>query len=173
MAGLEVDEEPAFYTSVLVLNIGATRGSKCPDDHWLYIPDSDSRFHRVGFYSNVDPSFLPKSSREDKDRVSIYVERAYANGQKPTDNEIEAYSENVVKELKSWGFIEEVETVHPTWIDVAYTWSMPGSNWRELAINELKKHGVHQVGRYGRWVFQGIAESIKDGFSAVNTLIKG
>ncbi len=170
MAGLEVDEEPAFYTSVLVLNIGATRGSKCPDDHWLYIPDSDSRFHRVGFYSNVDVSFLPRSSRKNNDRVSIYVERAYKNGQKPSNKEIETYSESVVKELKSWGFIQEAETVHPTWIDVAYTWSMPGSNWKELAISELEKHGVYQVGRYGRWVFQGIAESIEDGFSAGTAL---
>ncbi|MCZ6638966.1 MAG: FAD-dependent oxidoreductase [Candidatus Dadabacteria bacterium] len=172
MAGLEVDEEPAFYTSVLVLNIGATRGSKCPDDHWLYIPDSDSRFHRVGFYSNVDVSFLPQSSRKNNDRVSIYVERAYKNGQKPSNKEIETYSESVVNELKSWEFIQEAETVHPTWIDVAYTWSMPGSNWKELAINELEKRGVYQVGRYGRWTFQGIAESIKDGFVAGNS-IKG
>jgi protoporphyrinogen oxidase len=170
MAGLEVDEEPAFYTSVLVLNIGATRGSKCPDDHWLYIPDSDSRFHRVGFYSNVDVSFLPQSSRKNNDRVSIYVERAYKNGQKPSNKEIETYSESVVNELKSWEFIQEAETVHPTWIDVAYTWSMPGSNWKELAISELEKHGVYQVGRYGRWIFQGIAESIEDGFSAGNAL---
>ena len=170
MAGLEVDEEPAFYTSVLVLNIGATRGSKCPDDHWLYIPDSDSRFHRVGFYSNVDVSFLPQSSRKNNDRVSIYVERAYKNGQKPSDKEIETYSESVVNELKSWEFIQEAETVHPTWIDVAYTWSMPGSNWKELAISELKNHGVHQVGRYGRWIFQGIAESIKDGFIVGNSI---
>ena len=170
MAGLEVDEEPAFYTSVLVLNIGATRGSKCPDDHWLYIPDSDSRFHRVGFYSNVDVSFLPQSSRKNNDRVSIYVERAYKNGQKPSNKEIETYSESVVNELKSWEFIQEAETVHPTWIDVAYTWSMPGSNWKELAISELKNHGVHQVGRYGRWIFQGIAESIKDGFIVGNSI---
>jgi protoporphyrinogen oxidase len=75
MAGLKVDEKPASYTSVLVLNIGATRGKKCPGDHWLYIPDSDSRFHRVGFYSNVDVSFMPKSSRKENERVSIYVEK--------------------------------------------------------------------------------------------------
>lgn len=164
MAGLEVDEEPADYTSVLVLNIGATRGKKCPDDHWLYIPDSESRFHRVGFYSNVDASFMPASSRRDKDRVSIYVERAYQNGKKPSAKEIKRYSDSVVKELKSWGFISRAETVDPTWIDVAYTWSMPGSQWKERAIGELEKKGVYQIGRYGRWMFQGIAESIKDGF---------
>lgn len=164
MAGLSIDEEPPPYTSVLVLNIGATRGSKCPDDHWLYIPDSESRFHRVGFYSNVDRSFLPRSSQEANDRVSIYVEKAYANGNKPSDSEIKQYAVSVVNELKSWGFVDEAETVHPTWIDVAYTWSMPGSAWRNTAIKELEKHGVYQIGRYGRWVFQGIAESIKDGF---------
>ncbi|MEQ9618056.1 MAG: FAD-dependent oxidoreductase [Deltaproteobacteria bacterium] len=164
MAGLRVDEEPADYTSVLVLNIGATRGEKCPDDHWLYIPDSESRFHRVGFYSNVDVSFMPESSRKDKDRVSIYVEKAYQNGKKPNEKEIKKYSGSVVKELKSWGFISKAETVDPTWIDVAYTWSMPGSGWKEQAIGELQNHGVYQIGRYGRWVFQGIAESLKDGF---------
>ncbi len=164
MADIEIGEEPPPYTSVLVLNIGATRGDRCPDDHWLYIPDSDSRFHRVGFYSNVDRAFLPASSRKDNDRVSIYVEKAYANGNKPSDKEIKDYSDSVVDELKSWGFINEAETVHPTWIDVAYTWSSPNSSWRQTAIRELEKHGVFQIGRYGRWVFQGIAESIKDGF---------
>ena len=45
------------YTSVLVVNIGATKGDKCPDDHWIYTPQNKSGFHRVGFYSNVDSSF--------------------------------------------------------------------------------------------------------------------
>jgi protoporphyrinogen oxidase len=164
MVGVKVDEKPACYTSVLVLNIGATRGKKCPADHWLYIPDSDSKFHRVGFYSNVDTSFLPKSSRKGNERVSIYVEKAYQNGKKPVDKEIRAYSDSVVGELRSWGFISKAETVDPTWIDVAYTWSMPGSKWKERALKELEKNGIYQIGRYGRWVFQGIAESIKDGF---------
>ena len=166
MAGVRIDEKPSDYTSVLVLNIGATRGKKCPDDHWLYIPDSESRFHRVGFYSNVDASFMPRSSRKEKGRVSIYVEKAYANGKKPGDKEIAAYADSVVKELRSWGFIGKAETVDPTWIDVAYTWSAPGSGWKETAMRELEKRGVYQIGRYGRWTFQGIAESIKDGFFA-------
>src|SRR5438094_255503 len=40
MAQAEVDEGPDPYTSVLVLNIGARRGSRCPDEHWLYLPDT-------------------------------------------------------------------------------------------------------------------------------------
>lgn len=164
MAGLEVGERTGCYTSVLVLNIGAWRGCQCPDYHWLYIPDSDSGFHRVGFYSNVDTSFLPRYSKEVEDRVSIYIERAYRGGERPSDREIKAYSESAVKELQSWKFIEEAEIVDPTWVEVAYTWSWPGSTWRTKALKLLEEHDIYQVGRYGRWVFQGIADSIKDGF---------
>jgi len=55
------------------------------------------------------------------------------------------------------------EVIHPTWIDVAYTWSWPGSAWRRQAINILSKYTIYQIGRYGLWRFQGIAESIKQG----------
>ena len=40
-------------------------------------------------------------------------------------------------ELQSDGIIGEVEVVHPTMVDVAYTWSWPGSHWREDAIAAL------------------------------------
>ncbi|WP_083305091.1 protoporphyrinogen/coproporphyrinogen oxidase [Moorena producens] len=164
MTELTIDADPDPYTSVLVLNIGAVRGENCPDDHWLYNPDATSKFHRVAFYSNVDPLFLPKSAREKGDRVSIGVERAYLGGKKPTREEISQYSEAVVKELQSWGFIGEAEVVDPTWIDVAYTWSLPKSDWKQKALHILEQNNIYQVGRYGRWIFQGIADSIRDGF---------
>jgi len=170
-SSLFIDEEPDDYTSVLVLNIGATKGVKCPDDHWLYIPESMSKFHRVGFYSNVDNSFLPLSSRKDMDRVSIYVEKAYPNGNKPSKDKIKTYTDSVIKELKEWKFIDEIETIHPTWIEVAYTWTKTGSNWKNKSLQLLEKENVLQVGRYGRWKFQGIAESIYDGFS-ISKIIK-
>lgn len=166
MAGLSVAARPDPHTSVLVLNIGATRGARCPDDHWLYIPHSASGFHRVGFYSNVDRSFLPASARASGDRVSIYIERAFPAGAQPDAQAIADYCKQVVEELRQWGFIDSAEVVHPTWVDVAYTWSWPGSTWKAQAIRALEEAGIYQVGRYGRWIFQGIADSIRDGFIA-------
>jgi protoporphyrinogen oxidase len=160
---LEASAESDPYTSVLALNIGAVRGPKCPDDHWLYVPDSHCGFHRVGFYSNVDVSFLPLSSREDKDRTGIYVERTYPGGAEPSQEAIQSYSKAVVQELQDWGFIREPEVVSPTWIDVAYTWSWPASEWKQYAQKTLEKHDIFVVGRYGRWAFQGLADSIRDG----------
>jgi protoporphyrinogen oxidase len=162
MTGLDTGI-PDPFTSVLVINIGALTGGMCPDEQWVYVPKSRAGFHRVGFYSNVDPSFLPVSSRADGGRVSIYVEKAYPGGKKPSDVEIQRVCDETVKELKEWSFISQAEVVDPTWIDVAYTWQRPHSSWVEEAIGQLKDYGIHQTGRYGRWKFQGIAESIKDG----------
>ncbi len=166
MAGLSTEARPDPFTSVLVLNIGATKGAACPDDHWLYIPHSEAGFHRVGFYSNVDPSFLPAAAGRAGDRISIYVERSFSGGARPPDAAIEEYSGKTVEELREWGFIGRAEVVHPTWIDVAYTWSWPGSSWKAEALRLLQDRGIYQVGRYGRWLFQGIADSIRDGFVA-------
>lgn len=150
------------YTSVIVINIGGQRGESTPDDHWVYIPKSKAGFHRVGFYSNVDKSFLPDNNR--KDRVNIYVEKAYRSGKKPTELEIKRLVKEVIEELQKWKFIgKEIDVVDTTWIDIAYTWQYPDSNWREDGINFLKKNDIYQIGRYGKWQFQGIMESIKDG----------
>ena len=58
----------------------------------------------------------------------------------------------------------KAEAVDPTcgstW---AYTWAWPGSTWRAQAIRLLEEHSVYMVGRYARWMFQGLADSIRDG----------
>jgi len=171
IAGINLDEEPDPHTSVLVLNIGAARGNNCPDEHWLYSPKSDSGFYRIGCYSNVDTAFLPPSLQKSNNNVSIYVERAYPGGQKPSEREIKSYSDSVIRELQKLGFIKDVEVIDPTWIDVAYTWCWAGSTWREKAIALLKKNNIYQIGRYGRWKFQGIAESIKEGLGCTGSYL--
>jgi protoporphyrinogen oxidase len=153
MTGLDAGV-PDPHTSVLVTNVGAKRGPNCPHHHWLYIPGE--QFHRVGFYSNIEPSFAPAP-----DRVSIYVEQAYYG--RPDPMEMLRHSSDAVTRLKDWGWIEGVDTISPTFVPVAYTWKWPGSTWREDAIQALEDKGVHMMGRYGRWQFQGIMESIKEG----------
>jgi len=164
LANLSTESKPDPSSSVLVVNIGGIKGSRCPDDHWVYIPQSRAGFHRVGIYSNVDRSFLPTSSQARNDRVSIYVEKALKEGQKPREQETQSLGQAIIKELQEWEFLGESEVMDPTWIDVAYTWSWPGSRWRLAALKILLEHDIYQVGRYAGWVFQGIADSIRDGF---------
>lgn len=166
LTGVTVDAPADPWTSVLVLNIAARRGRHCPDVHWCYLPGSKAGFHRVGFYSNVEPSFLPRSQRATDDTVSLYVERAFPGGERPASIECEAYVAATLAELRDWGFIGETLVVDPSWIDIAYTWSWPGSPWRSQALAALDSAGIHQVGRYAVWKFQGIASSMRDGLQA-------
>src|SRR5262249_36909173 len=107
-----------------------------------------------------------QSKRAARELVSLYVERAFVGGKRPTAEETQAYSQRVVGELQDWGFIGEPLLADTTWIDVAYTWSWPGSHWRENALDALDAAGIRQVGRYARWKFQGIADSIQAGLLA-------
>jgi protoporphyrinogen oxidase len=154
--------EPDPHTSVLVLNIGGERGPRCPEAHWQYEADSGSGFHRIGFYSNVDSGFLPADCRNGS-HVSMYVERAFANGQSLTTADSDRYVASVVAELQAREYVGAVEVVDASWVETAYTWRTPGSSWRERTIEALAAIGVQQVGRYGRWHFQGIADSVREG----------
>ena len=166
LTGLALPGAPAPHTSVLVLNIGARRGPRYPADHWLYIPRSASGFHRVGFYSNVAEHFVPAAQRGRGTAACLYVERSFAGGDRPPDDAVASYSAAVVRELQDWGFIAEVDVVDPTWVDVAYTWNHPGSTWMRDASAALAGHGIRLAGRYARWSFQGIADSLRDGYLA-------
>jgi len=93
------------------------------------------------------------------------VDKAYLGGIRPTKEEVDKLISKVIKELQDWQFINEVEVADATWIEVAYTWLYPNSKWREKALEILKKNEIYQIGRYGRWQFQGILDSIKEGLS--------
>ena len=107
----------------------------------------------------------PRSKRTGE-LTSLYVERAFLAGARPTPQQCEAYAAEVVRELQDWSFIEQALLIDPTWIEVAYTWSWPNSVWKNRAIEALAADGITQVGRYARWVFQGIGASIRDGLLA-------
>ena len=106
-----------MYGGHAVISIGHT--------HPHYVHRITEQLNRVGFYSNVDRSFLPASARPRNEAVSIYIERAFVGGQVLTQQEVDDYSKSVVQELQEWGYITDAEVVDPTWIDVAYTWADP------------------------------------------------
>ncbi len=163
LTGVRIDDAPGPATAVLVANLGGLRGPHCPDEHWIYVPRSRSGFHRIGFYSNVDAGFLPAGA---DGRVSLYVERGFRQGQRPSEAGTAAYIRQVADELREWGFLSSVEVCGVNWVETAYTWTMPGSRWRETAIARLHELGIHMTGRYGKWRFQGIADSLRDGLLA-------
>jgi len=172
ISGVKSGFRAAPYTSVLVLNIAADKNKCCPSEHWLYIPKSKCGFHRVGFYSNVSESFLPQGQSKKDGMVSIYVEKSFLPWKKPSKEEISRLKHSIVRELQDWNFIGATRIVDATWIDTAYTWEYPGSRWKSEALSFLRDFDIYQAGRYGKWKFQGIAESIIDGRAVAKELLK-
>ncbi|MBN1374351.1 protoporphyrinogen oxidase-like protein [Candidatus Dojkabacteria bacterium] len=168
LTGLDkvVVAKPDPSTTVLVTNIGAIKGEQCPQSHWLYIPKSKSGFYRVGFYSNVDEEFIPKSSRKTQDRASIYVEKAYLSKEKLTRAQIRKVSSDVVNELQDLEWIKRAEVVDSCVVKNAYVWEYPRSSWVSEATSLLRKNDIFQVGRFATWNNDGLVRSIKDGLVA-------
>lgn len=169
MCELRGKQPPDPATSVLVVNVAAVRGRRCPPQHWVYVPRSESGFHRVGFYSHVDPSFLPEFDGAASPFVSLYAERSFRSGDAAPDRAtLEAAARAIVEELQRWEFIGDAFIVDPTFTDPAYTWSRPGSTWAADTLRELASHGIQQIGRYGAWRFQGMVASFEEGIAAGN-----
>ena len=166
LAGLATDR-PDPYTSVLVVNLAALRGSRTPDRQWFYVPDSRTGFHRVGFYSAVEADFLPATRRTS--HVSLYAEFAFLPGDRPDPDAVRRLTAGTAAELASWGWIGDVEVSDATWVDVAYTWRMPGSTWLQRSREAVESAGIHVAGRYARWSSdvggQGIISSLRDGLT--------
>jgi len=165
LAGLSAGVQADPATGVMVVNLGARRGPRCPDDHWVYLPGSASGLHRVGFYDNVAEHFLPASRRGARTHAALYVERAW-HGATPGEAVRRAFVRDAIAELRGWGWIDDVEACDLTLVECAYTWRWPESTWREQALDALRIAGIVPAGRYARWHFQGIADSIAEGFAA-------
>ena len=102
--------------------------------------------------------------------MSLYAEKSF-----PSDfllsAEVKAETCGaIVEELKEWDFIGTPLVIDSTYTNPAYTWSRPGSSWAPTAIRERGSRGIHQIGRYGAWRFQGMMESFEEGLSAGQTM---
>jgi protoporphyrinogen oxidase len=149
-------------SAVLVVNVAAEAGPRRPPYHWLYISEAASGMHRVGFYDQVDSAFLPAHRRLGV--VSLYAERSYPGGRSPSSAEIAKACGAIIDELRAWDFIRAPIVACSTFTDPAYTWSWPGSTWVDDSLPRLARSGIRQIGRYGTWHFQGMADSFEQGF---------
>ena len=149
MTDLEHSPEDFSYNKVLVFNLGFDRKGK-QGVHWIYFPDRDVRFYRVGFYDNILNS----------PRMSLYVEIGYPAGEEP---DVEAERARVLRDLKRVGVIEDHELVasHHVVLDPAYVHITQRSREEFERLSAiLATAGVHSIGRYGGWTYCSIEDNI-------------
>ncbi|XMB85730.1 NAD(P)-binding protein [Mycoplasmatota bacterium WC44] len=148
------------YNKVLVFNLGFDKKSNIKDIHWVYIPDKDINFYRIGFYDNILNS----------DKLSMYVEIGYNSNTKIDVNKQLALT---IKNLKKMKVIDEQKLIANSHIimDPAYVHiSKSGKILKEKIKEELVTRQLFTIGRYGDWKYCSIEDSLLDAIYLANSL---
>ncbi len=149
MTSLDWDTNAFTSNKVLVFNLGFDRKG-LEDVHWVYFPDREVRFYRVGFYDNILGT----------DRMSLYVEIGL-----PSDAEVDVSGsmDRVLADLRATGIVTDHELVswHSVVLDPAYVHITERSRGEHERVSRvLNAHGVYPVGRYGGWTYCSIEDNI-------------
>jgi len=152
------------HTSIFVVNLGIKRDD-ISDKHWVYFPEKDIVFYRVGFPTNFSMDVAPHK------RTSMYVEVSYSDSQKKDKKNLVS---DIIRDLKRLSIIydeAEIETCVP--MDIKYGYAIYDANrkWAVRTIkNHLKRFGIYSIGRYGSWRYMSMEDVILEGKEIAQTL---
>jgi hypothetical protein len=162
LSGLTHDPSVFTWNKVLVFNLGFDR--KGPRGvHWVYYPNRDRIFYRVGFYDNIF----------DTDRLSVYVEIGFS---KDAVVDVDAARARVLEDLGREGVTtpeHRLVAEHSVVMDPAYVHITERSMAEHRRLSAvLRQHGVHSVGRYGGWTYCSIEDNIVEARALVESFGK-
>lgn len=140
-------QEALSYNKVLVFNLGFNKKSKYTEEHWMYIPDKNVNFYRIGFYDNI----------LDADKLSMYIEIGYGKNDVITEEDVEKQLNLTLENLHKLGIIDdetELEEHSTIIMDPAYVHI---NTETEKRIQEFKEreagNNIYTIGRYGAWTY--------------------
>jgi protoporphyrinogen oxidase len=145
------------WVSVYNVNLGFAR-ERVSDKHWLYFPEPEFPFYRVGFPTNFSPALgRPGCS-------SMYVEMSH----RPTEHQsAEELIERARKGMERAGIIRpDDEMVVADVKDLHYAYVYFDRHRAQAVpaiIAELARRGIHSIGRYGRWEHTSMEDAIGQG----------
>jgi protoporphyrinogen oxidase len=148
--------EKLLCNSVINFNIGVDRPN-LSSKHWVYYPEKQYPFYRIGFPHNFAASMAPEG------QSSLYGECSHL-GRSPAEiNQLVNASRDTVYKLFAIRK-EEIATEKIITIPHAY---VIFDRWRDRHINhiheQLAAYHIYSVGRYGAWKYSSMQEGLLDG----------
>jgi len=147
--GLDHDAAAFTWNKVLVFNLGFDRKGR-DGIHWMYFPDPDTVFYRVGWYDNILGG----------DRMSLYVE---VGADRHAELDVDLLRARVLADLAREGIITDHQLVaeHAIVLDPAYVHITRASMAEQARVRRtLEAAGVYSVGRYGGWTYCSIEDNL-------------
>lgn len=163
MCGIEYDKSIYSWNKVLVFNLGFDKKGPETKNNWIYFPDRELVFYRVGFYDNII----------GQDKMSLYVEIGFNHKEQNID--IDQLLERTLSDLKRAGIMTDQQLVaaHHVIMDPAYVHITRQSEEDKLRKKEyLAQSNVYSIGRYGSWTYCSLEDNIHEAFTLVNDISK-
>lgn len=150
---------------VVNFNIGVNRPD-LSEKHWVYFPEKQYPFYRLGFWHNFSKAMAPEGCS------SLYGEFAYK------DQSPEWVQQTLDASLNS---AKKLFNINDTDIVTQKTFTIPHAyvtydHWRDTnlptLLDRLRKQNIHSVGRYGAWKYSSMQEAVLDGQDTAHEIIK-
>jgi len=146
------------------INIGINRAGVSPY-HWIYFPEREFPFYRVGFYSNFTPHMAPPLAS------SLYIEIA---SRPAAALDYAGLREAALEGLQRCGLLRRGDRIvaeQYNRIDCGYV-AFDRFRQKRLPglIAWLKKNGIISAGRYGSWTYCSMEDNIRQGRAIAETL---
>jgi protoporphyrinogen oxidase len=152
------------HVSVYDVNLGVKR-SQISDKHWIYFPDPDLVFYRVGFPMNFSNAVAPAGCS------SMYVEISTLPNHSLTEA---ALLDQVHDGLRRCGLLranDEIMVQDVARIEYAYVlYDFNRIQALDTIFSYLRRHQIHSTGRYGAWEYASMETAILQGKQAAETL---
>lgn len=141
--------------SVINFNLGIK--GNVSDKHWIYFPESQYPFYRLGFPHNFSNTMAPIG------HSSLYGEFAYIKQNKQEKQLLLDQSLRATKKILD---ISDADIITTKILDIKHAYVLY-TFWREKNLPQLLDHlktmHIHSVGRYGAWKYSSMQEAILDG----------
>lgn len=161
MSNVKFDANIYSWNKVLVFNLGFDKKGVEKRNNWIYFPDKEFVFYRVGFYDNII----------GQDKMSLYVEVGFNKDAKKIDENW--YLQKVLEDLRKAGFITNEKLVDYCTIlmDPAYVHITKQSETDKIEkMKTLKKSDIYSIGRYGAWKYCSLEDNIFDAIELAKKL---
>jgi protoporphyrinogen oxidase len=153
------------WTSIFVVNLGIKRDEML-EKHWIYYPEEDTVFFRIGFPSNFSLDVAPPK------KTSIYAEISYSP-QKYIDKDKAVNS--TIESLEKFGIISgagDIEVCVPLDIKYGYVIYDPNRTCVVKVVKDyLKRFNIYSIGRYGSWRYMSMEDVILEGKETAECLL--
>ncbi len=153
------------WNSIYNLNLGVSANGRDPKRHWIYFPQPETCFFRVGFPHHYSSGVAPLRQR------SFYAEVSYSRYKAVSKKKI---GTRILRDLRKKGLLGPQDRICAKDVnDIRYGYPIYDRQYQEATQKILKflsGHGIIPCGRYGSWTYMSMEDAIWDGKRAAESL---